>query len=88
MLLKYQAEENNCLDCHNGNVAAKNISAQFAKTYRHNITNYLNVHIANEHTQVTSMHVECVDCHNPHAAKNPDCCSSRRKWFFGGRKRD
>jgi len=66
--LKYQAEENNCLDCHNGNAASKNISAQFAKTYRHNITNYIGVHDANEAAQVTNMHIECVDCHNPHAA--------------------
>ncbi|MFZ4548028.1 MAG: cytochrome c3 family protein [Bacteroidales bacterium] len=70
MLLKYQAEESNCLDCHNGNVADKNISTQFAKTYRHNVSGYQNVHVANESAQVTNMHVECVDCHNPHAAKN------------------
>ena len=70
MLLQYQAEESNCLNCHNGNVGAKNISAQFTKTYRHNITNYLNIHSADEGSQVTSMHVECVDCHNPHAAKS------------------
>jgi predicted CXXCH cytochrome family protein len=71
MLLKYQQEERNCLDCHNGNVATKNIAAEFNKTYRHNIGNYLNIHVPNEPGQLyTGMHVECVDCHNPHAAKN------------------
>lgn len=70
MLLKYQAEENNCLDCHNGNVASKNIASQMAKTYRHNVSGYQNIHDAKEDSQVTSMHVECVDCHNPHASKS------------------
>ncbi len=71
MLLKYQNEENNCLDCHNGNVAAKNIAAEFNKTYRHNVGNYMNIHVPNEPAQLfTNMHVECVDCHNPHASTN------------------
>jgi len=69
MLLKYQAEESNCLDCHNGNVSSKNISTQLAKAYKHNVSGYLNVHVANEASQITTMHVECVDCHNPHAVK-------------------
>jgi predicted CXXCH cytochrome family protein len=70
MLLKYQQEENNCFDCHNGNVAAKNVAADFNKTYRHNVGNYLNVHTPNEPAQLfSSMHVECTDCHNPHASK-------------------
>jgi predicted CXXCH cytochrome family protein len=71
MLLKYQSEENNCLDCHNGNVASKNVAAEFNKMYKHNVGNYLNIHVPNEPGQLfTNMHVECVDCHNPHAAKN------------------
>jgi predicted CXXCH cytochrome family protein len=68
MLLKYQAEESNCNDCHNGNVASKNVAAQFVKAYRHNVASYMNVHDANEPALITNMHVECVDCHNPHAA--------------------
>jgi predicted CXXCH cytochrome family protein len=70
LLLKYQAEENNCIDCHNGNVATKNVWSQFSKAYRHNVTDYLNIHDASEQALVTSMHVECVDCHNPHASNN------------------
>jgi predicted CXXCH cytochrome family protein len=73
MLLKYKNEENNCLDCHNGNVASKNIAAEFNKTYRHNIGNYVNIHLPGEPAQVfTNMHVECVDCHNPHASTNQE----------------
>jgi predicted CXXCH cytochrome family protein len=86
MLLKYQAEESNCLDCHNGNAATKNISAQFAKTYKHNITVYTNIHVANEATQVTNMHVECVDCHNPHAAKNLAAAAPAVNGFLTGVK--
>ena len=86
MLLKYQAEESNCLDCHNGNAATKNILTQFAKLYKHNITNYTNVHLANEATQVTSMHVECVDCHNPHAAKNLAATAPAVNGFLTGVK--
>jgi predicted CXXCH cytochrome family protein len=85
-LLKYQAEESNCLDCHNGNVAAKNISAQFAKSYKHNITNYTNIHVTNEAAQVTSMHVECVDCHNPHATKVATATAPAVNGFLTGVK--
>lgn len=69
-LMKYQAEENNCFDCHNANVAAKNIQNQFNKPYRHNIFNYNLVHDADENSLVLTKHVECEDCHNPHAARN------------------
>ncbi|MFZ4546598.1 MAG: cytochrome c3 family protein [Bacteroidales bacterium] len=86
MLLKYQAEESNCLDCHNGNASTKNISVQFAKTYKHNITGYTNIHVANEATQVTNMHVECVDCHNPHAAKNLTATAPAVNGFLAGVK--
>jgi len=69
-LMKHQAEEDNCLDCHNGNVADKNIQAEFAKTYRHNVYAYSGVHDPTESGTVTTKHVECVDCHNPHEANN------------------
>ncbi len=69
-LLKSQYEENNCLDCHNGSVASKNIEADFTKMYRHNIYAYNNVHDANESDIPSNKHVECSDCHNPHAARN------------------
>jgi len=67
-LLKYLPEENNCLDCHNGNVASTNIQAQLAKTYKHNVAGYTGTHDPIEANSVTTKHVECVDCHNPHAS--------------------
>ncbi len=69
LLMKYTQEEANCLDCHNGNGASKNLAAQFAKTYKHNVAGYTGVHDANESSQVTNMHVECSDCHNPHESR-------------------
>ncbi len=77
-LLNYQQEENNCYPCHNGNVATTNIQADFSKTYRHDVaateigvTTYW--HEPNESPLMlmgSSPHVECVDCHNPHAVNN------------------
>ncbi len=67
-LLKYAPEENNCLDCHNGNVAAKNVQADFAKTFKHDIYRYTGVHDPIEAASVATKHVECEDCHNPHAS--------------------
>jgi hypothetical protein len=64
------AEENNCLACHNGNVASMNIMAQLAKPYLHNVYGYNLDHDAGEDALVLSMHVECEDCHNPHAVNN------------------
>ncbi|MCX6296741.1 MAG: hypothetical protein NTX97_11885 [Bacteroidetes bacterium] len=67
-LLKYTAEEDNCLDCHNGNAASKNIQAEFAKTYKHDVYAYTGAHDPTEDATVTTKHVECVDCHNSHAS--------------------
>ena len=66
-LLNYAAEEDNCYPCHNGNVAAKNIQAEFNKPSVHHVANYSGIHDPVEATSVASSHVECVDCHNPHA---------------------
>jgi predicted CXXCH cytochrome family protein len=68
-LMNYLAEENNCLNCHDGNVAATNIKAQLSKAYVHNVYGYNLTHDANETALVSTMHVECEDCHNPHAVK-------------------
>ena len=69
-LLNYQAEEINCLVCHNGNVANKDIQVQLDKPYSHNSYNYNLVHDAAEDALVLTKHVECEDCHNPHAVNN------------------
>lgn len=71
-ILNYQNEEDNCLNCHNGNVDTKNVATQFSKFYKHNVYGYTGVHDPTEAASLpTSLkHVECVDCHNPHAANS------------------
>ncbi len=73
-LMKYQAEENNCFDCHNGNVSNLNIQKDFTKIYRHNVEGYYNIHTPNEKAMVgyRNKHVECSDCHNPHTSNSAE----------------
>ena len=78
-LLKY-LEEGTCDRCHNGSVAAKNISAEFTKAYVHpTYRTTPSVHDASEGPQNAAhplpeiapgapRHAECDDCHDPHAA--------------------
>jgi predicted CXXCH cytochrome family protein len=62
-------EEDNCYPCHNANVAAKNIETEFTgKSYIHPVASYTGVHDPAELAVVQARHVECVDCHNPHAS--------------------
>ncbi|UCH80025.1 MAG: hypothetical protein JSW20_09770 [Nitrospiraceae bacterium] len=67
-LLNYQFEEDTCLACHNGNVAATDIELQLSKQYRHPVQNYTGIHDPAEDFTSGSVteHVECTDCHNPH----------------------
>ncbi len=66
-LLNYPAEESNCFSCHNGNVAAKNLQSEFSKFSTHAVANYTGTHDPSETDPVATEHVECADCHNPHA---------------------
>ena len=66
-LLNYIAEEDNCLACHNGNVAATDIESELLKQYGHLVQDFSRIHDATEDgASFLSNHVECVDCHNPH----------------------
>ncbi|NOX90317.1 MAG: hypothetical protein GXO77_14980 [Calditrichaeota bacterium] len=69
-LVNQVAEEDNCLVCHNGNVASKNIESQLSKPYRHDVYKYSQVHDPQESAVSQVRHVECTDCHNPHQAQN------------------
>lgn len=69
-LLNYPIEEDNCLTCHNGNVAGKDVELDIVKPYRHPVEAFLGVHDAVEDFDFMTRHVECHDCHNPHAANN------------------
>ncbi len=71
-LLISNFEENICLSCHNGSIANRDIEAQFNKISHHRIYDFAShepgAHKPGESIVSTNRHVECVDCHNPHAA--------------------
>jgi len=68
-LLYFQEEEKNCYLCHDGTVAQKNIKEQFRKASVHPVEATTGLHDPKEvPTLITTRHVECGDCHNPHAA--------------------
>ncbi|MCX7149363.1 MAG: hypothetical protein NTY05_08110, partial [Rhodocyclales bacterium] len=70
-LLNNAAEENNCYSCHNGNVAAKNVQAEFTgKASIHPVAATTGVHDPAEPAVIQARHVECADCHNPHATNS------------------
>jgi len=71
-LLNHVFEEDNCLICHRGNVAASDIELELTKPHGHPVHNYSGVHDAAEGrtTRYLPKHVECMDCHNPHVAND------------------
>jgi len=73
-LLNYNIEEDNCMACHNGNVAWADINAEFNKVSHHPIEQTTGIHENGEAITVKSSdrHVECVDCHNPHSVRAVD----------------
>lgn len=70
-LLIYKNEEDNCLNCHDGRVARFDIRAELDKPGGPDPRNYVGVHDPAEILSGSAPHVECVDCHNPHAAASP-----------------
>ena len=66
-LLTHEREEENCLNCHDGSVARTNIRAQLDKISAHDPRNYTGIHDPIEAAGGSQAHVECSDCHNPHA---------------------
>ncbi len=68
-LLTDSREEDVCFICHNGNVAA-NVKRDFAKISAHNVKSYQGIHDPTENIRTASKHVECSDCHNPHASNS------------------
>ncbi|RME56476.1 MAG: hypothetical protein D6795_01380 [Deltaproteobacteria bacterium] len=67
-LLNEQVEEENCFPCHNGHVAPLDLEGEFMKSSRHPVGATLEVHTPDEPAVVELRHVECSDCHDPHAA--------------------
>jgi predicted CXXCH cytochrome family protein len=69
-LLHFARSEDNCLSCHDGSVAQTNLRPDLAKLSRHDVGRYQGVHDLKESPSAAARHVECVDCHNPHAVRN------------------
>jgi predicted CXXCH cytochrome family protein len=68
-LLQFPQAEDNCLVCHSGSVAAKNIAADLNKPSAHPVLTTSSLHDAAESPiNNKNRHATCVDCHNPHAA--------------------
>jgi len=76
-LLRFRQEEMNCLNCHDGSVAKANILADIRKRSAHQVFLRTEVHDAAENSLTMRRHVECVDCHNPHASR-PDAATPAR----------
>ncbi len=83
-LMKALTEEDNCLDCHNGNVALKDVQADITKTYRHDVYGYTNIHNPIEDVLSNTKHVECQDCHNPHASNETTSTAPYLKGYNKG----
>ena len=66
-LMSFPLSEAGCLSCHNGNVAAGSIAADLGKLSVHPVA-ATELHDPTEDPLNPPRHVECVDCHNPHAA--------------------
>lgn len=67
-LLIFENEEDNCLDCHDGQIARTNIRSEIEKMSSHDPRRYTGRHDPRETRAGTNVHVECADCHNPHMA--------------------
>jgi len=67
-LQRFATDEETCLRCHSGAVASFNIAADIGKRSGHQMLSRSGIHDPAEDPFVMRRHVECVDCHNPHAA--------------------
>lgn len=65
-------EEETCYLCHRGGVAGTNIYRDMHKPSRHRVAAYADTHETGESFSPSPPvdHVECEDCHNPHAVNN------------------
>lgn len=75
--LTFSREERLCYVCHDGSPAGKDVKSEFSKSYRHPIATAGRHSAAEGGTAsaygalpTNNRHAECVDCHNPHSAKD------------------
>lgn len=66
-LLRFRRDEDNCLNCHDGGTARTNIKTELLKRSAHPVLQSARRHDPAEDPRVMPRHVECTDCHNPHA---------------------
>lgn len=76
-LLIFEAEEDNCLSCHDGGVARSDIRGELGKRSAHDPRRYTWRHDPTESLGSARPHVECSDCHDPHAVMSVRSGSSR-----------
>ena len=67
-LLRHEAEEDNCFNCHDGSVARRDLAAEFNKISVHAVSLTTGRHDPTETLTSMEKHVECADCHDPHQA--------------------
>ena len=68
-LLRFQRDNDNCLNCHDGSVSSKDILSQIRRSSAHNDDRRLGTHDPTEQFRSMPAHVVCVDCHNPHSVE-------------------
>jgi predicted CXXCH cytochrome family protein len=59
---------NLCIECHNG-VSARDVLSAAGLRSGHQPQRYRNRHDPSEDPRLMTTHVDCVDCHNPHATQ-------------------
>jgi len=69
-LLRHAVEEDNCAACHNGNVAPDDVMALLNRVSAHAVDDTVGVHDPAEPAVSDVRHVECADCHDPHASQS------------------
>ncbi|QWV92408.1 cytochrome C [Geomonas oryzisoli] len=67
-LMKETPEEQNCAPCHSGTGSGKNVFSLLGGLSAHKVNETFGVHDDAENPLSAARHVECEDCHNPHAA--------------------
>ena len=76
-LLHFADTEDNCLNCHDGTVASTDLTIPLKKVSRHDVRGYdEGIHEPFENSSSMKAHVECSDCHNPHAIRSGSVGSS------------
>ncbi len=67
-LLRFARLQDNCLTCHDGSVGT-DVTGVIGRRSNHGGTRLFSVHDPAEPVEPIRAHVECVDCHNPHAVQ-------------------